>query len=190
MKKLFALLMAAVMLLSACSALADATVEKIEYDDSMSVSVTVPEGYSFYSVVEDGVMSVLLTKDADSMGYVMAIAADAYFDESSRLNDLDADEKALLANALTEDMGETEWTVQTTGYGTEVLVADLDSEDYDMALFVSLYNGYDIMMYASYEDGRVLTEADIAAGMQFITDMQFETVIPEENAEVETVPAE
>ena len=180
MKKLIALLLAALMMMS-CVALADTTNVAMDLDESITVTMVLPEGYTYAANVgDDGILSMQIIKDEDSLNAAIAVAADGDYDETERLNDLTDAQKAEFAAMFIEDMDEDEpWSIKTTGYGSEVIVIEEAEGEYDLAILVSMYHGYDIVMYVGYQDGRMLTDDDIALAMQFLTDMQFETKIPE-----------
>ncbi len=174
MKKLLALCMAAVMLLCAVTALADTTEVTINYDDGMDIVQVLPEGYTAeYEVLENGILSVSMLKDENSIGIAMLIAADADHDDTIKLNDLTDDEKKAFAETLFEDLDEESWSIMTTGQGTEAIVFKTTEDAYSMAMISTLYYGYDVVMYVSNLDGSELDDEDMALAMQFLTDLTF-----------------
>ena len=172
MKKLLALCMAAVMLLCAVTALADEIT--INYDEGMDIVQVVPEGYTVdYEILENGILSVTMLKDENSIGIAMLIAADADHDDTIKLNDLTDDEKKAFAEALFEDLDEESWSIMTTGQGTEAVVFKTTEDAYSMAMISTLYYGYDVVMYVSNPDGSELDDEDMTLAMQFLTDLSF-----------------
>lgn len=175
MKKILALCVAVAMLLCSVSALADTTKVVINYDAGMDITQVVPEGYTAdYDVAGEGILWMTLTKDDDSLGFVMTIAADAEHDDKIRLNDLTAEEKEAFAHALFEDMDKEEWSIMETGQGTEAVVVKTTEDAYSAVLVSTLYYGYGIVLYVGYPDGRELSDADVEAAMQILTDLSFE----------------
>lgn len=177
MKKLIALLMVA-LLLTACTAMADTT-KIVEYDDGLNVTVTLPDGYEMDSFVEQGVMMSFVSKDEDSLSIMMLVAGDSIHDDVSKLNDLSAEEKEAFVNDLAADMANTVYEIKESGHGTEIVVLRDQNEEADLAVLATLYNGYDIIMYVSYADGRAMTDEDMTLAMQFMTDMNFTTELPQ-----------
>ena len=173
MKKIFALLLAAVMVVCSCAALAETEAYTIEFDDSLSFKVVLPEGYACAENVENGVLSAMIFKDEDSLAFAMVIAGDDEYDETARLNDLSDDEKTAFATAMLEDLGNPTWTISTTGLGTELIVVAEENDEEDLAMMATLYDGCDIVLYVGYADGRTVTADDMAVANQFFTDLEF-----------------
>lgn len=175
MKKIVALLMAAALLLCSFTAMADTTKVVVNYDEGMDITMLLPEGYTANSSVnENGILVMLITKDADSLGVSCVVAADAEYDDAIRLNDLTEEEKAHFASHLFEDLDQEAWQITVSGHGTEAIVVDCLDDFYDMGIISSLYYGYGITMCVAYADGRTLTDADYELAMQFFTDLMFE----------------
>lgn len=180
MKKIVALLLAAMLIMMTGAALA---VEKtrVVFDDQMSFDVLCPEGYEMESFVAEGKLVIALSvKDsgedaADYLVYAITIArsdSDEYT-AIERLNDLAADAKTELMEGLKEDWNDAVTEIVETGLGTEVILLNENGAVYDSAELFSVYHGYFVDMYITYTDGRELTQADIDTGLQILTDLDF-----------------
>ncbi|MDO4482989.1 MAG: hypothetical protein Q4C54_00740 [Clostridia bacterium] len=177
MRKLIALLLAAVMMLGAVSALAEGNKMVVEYDQGMDISLIVPENMEAVEVMQNGVLCLILAgkDEADNLPIVvMLVAADDQHDEAVRFNDLTEEEKKAFAAELFEDDAEAPYEILTSGHGTEAVVVEYDVEGIDSLEVSSLYYGYAIHMYYGYADGHQLTDADKDFAMQLFTDLNFE----------------
>lgn len=175
MKKILAMLLAAVMLIGACSAFAEENGKTmVQYDEKLSLAFAVPEGYTFDVESENGfIVGLMMDKNEETPNFSVVIAPDEEHDELPRLNDLNAEEKQAYINALTEDLADVTYEVKTTGYGTEVIVIDDQTAEYDIVTLTTLYYGCIVTIYVGHDDGHTVSEEDIAAAMQLMTDLDF-----------------
>ncbi|MDO4483098.1 MAG: hypothetical protein Q4C54_01300 [Clostridia bacterium] len=173
MKKLIALLLAAVMLMGVGAACAETMI--VEYDKGMDFTMDIPEQFeALTDVTDEGVLFVYMAgKDdnADVPSVLMLVAADDEHDETARLNDLTEDEKKAFAESLFEDDDEKNYEIKTSGHGTEAVVIETMGEGYDSLEISSIYHGYVFHVYYGYADGRDLTDADRELAMQLFTDL-------------------
>ena len=173
MKKLFALVLAA-MLLFSFAAVAEEARTEIEYDENLSFSLIVPDGYIEDDFVEEGIMTIVILHDDETKpNFVINIAPDDEFDEVVRLNDMSEEDVNHLIADLTEDLANPVSELRTTAAGTGVIVIDEQNAEYDVATFTTIYHGYVVTMYAGYNDGSTITEEDITLGMQIYSDLEF-----------------
>lgn len=175
MKKILAMLLAAMMLIGACSAFAEENGKTmVQYDEKLSLAFAVPAGYSFDVESNNGsIVGLMMDDNPETPNFSVVIAPDEEHDELPRLNDLTEEEKQAYIRALTEDLAEIAYEVKTTGYGTEVFVIDDQTAEYDVVTLTTLYYGCIVTIYVGHDDGRTVTEEDIAAGMQLMTDLDF-----------------
>lgn len=179
MKKVFAVLLALAMLLGSVSALAE---EKtgIVIDDTLSIAVVLPVGYKLDSAADGGVM-VALAEPADGsedkVSYLLLIAPDEEYPTLERLNDLSQEELDAYGLSCVEDLYQPTISLAETEVGTYLFVIDENDSEYDVVEILCIYKGYDIVLYLDYPDGRTVTEADIAAGVKFFSDMDFNLTV-------------
>ena len=178
MKKFIALLLAAMLMLTAVSAFAESEKDTIPYDESMHFAVVYPEGYEVTVDVDEGyVLCYMLAADESAVNMLMIVAPDNELEDIATINDLSEEEKAELAEGLIEDLYNPTWEIRTTGLGTEVIVIDEQGAEDDLVTLTALYHGYVVTMYLGHNDGSTVTEEDIALGLQFFTDMDFVSTV-------------
>ena len=141
MKKFFAVLLA--MLLLPVFALAEETqAVTVKVNDTLSLSVVVPDGYTFdqtwYGDVfygqlnpeEEGKLLMVL-----SLGY-----SEEYADRS--INDLSDEELDSLITVSMSDFANPTYTLSETAEGTKLIIVDENSEHDEYAEVFTVYQGY------------------------------------------------
>ena len=94
------------------------------------------------------------------------------------MNDMSADDLAVLESSFTS-MNEVEITYKETGYGTKLLVAREIGSDEDFVKILSVYKGYFVeftMTPNPNTASKILTDDQIQAAIQFLTDIIFEPI--------------
>lgn len=178
MKKLIAVLAAAVMLLSVACAETASGKESIPFDQNLSFEMAFPEGYTYTAFVDQGVLMIQVSPEElkdDSLVFLIAVGYDSDPETASaeRMNDLTAEQKDALAQSMLEDISGATTEIRATGLGSElILIVDPDAEIGNAEL-VSIYHGCLLDMYIARMDGSAVTEDDIAVGIQIFTDMDF-----------------
>ena len=177
MKKLIALLLS--LMLLACAALpvmAEDAPHKhtIAYDDTMSVQVVIPEGYSVEETTVMGALLMILTPIDEGLNYFCTVIAhDEDLAEVERLNDLSDEEIQIIADEFCTDLNNPTISFGETGMGTKlIIIDDNDVEEGDTAIVVTLYKGYFLTTYV-FPAGTTVTDAEKALAIQFYTDMDF-----------------
>lgn len=171
MKKLIAFALAAVMLLS--FALAETAKTPIFYDNSLTLNVVYPEGYT--AEIEDVGMFKLIhmTKGEHFPEMTLLICPDDEYADLERLNDMEEADQEGYVLGLMEDYNDAEVTWLQTDYGTDVVLLNENGTTIDFAELVTVYHGYvlDLMIMAT--EGEVVTGDDITSAMKFLSDMDF-----------------
>lgn len=177
MKKLIALVLSLMMI--ACLALPAMAEEEahkhtVAYDETMSVDMIIPDGYT---VEEENVMGALLLVlapvEENSNYFCTIIAHDEDRAEVGRLNDLSDDEIKAIEDEFCTDLNNPEVSYAETGMGTKlIIINDNDVEGGDTALIVTLYKGYYITTYV-FPAGETVTEEELNTAIQFYTDLAF-----------------
>ena len=175
MKKLLALILAAMLLCLSCAAFAESTDKEIvKYDDGLSFAFVYPEGYTADTATENGVMlSIITSEDESAAAYVLIVAPDSYVEDVMTINEMSDEDKTAFAESLIEDLANPTWEIRTTGLGTEMIVIDEQDTEQDIVILTALYDGYILNMYITHTDGATVTEEEIATGIQINTDMDF-----------------
>ncbi len=172
MKKIFALLLA-VMLVPAFALAETAEPVSVQVNDTLSISVVVPDGYAFeeswYGDVlyaqmtpeeEDGLLMVL------SMGY-----SEEYADRS--INDLSDEELENLIAVSKEDFANPTETISQTSEGTKLIIVDENSEHDEYVEIYTVYDGYFIGLLLELAGDVQVSEEELDVAVKFLSDMQF-----------------
>ena len=179
MKKLIAILMAAMMLLG-CAALAE-TAEKtvVFFDDSLSLAVPAMEGHTLQVINEDGLVCFIFRPENENgigttYSTMIFPTDDPAYAEYASLNDLTEELMQLYIDSCLEDeMNDPSWQIRETGLGTKLLLIDEHGADHDYLSLYSVYHGYQIRTYVDHDDGSEVNEDDIAALIDFHTNLDF-----------------
>lgn len=181
MKKILASLLA-LMLLFSCTALAEN--KSYTIDEGVTVNVVVPEGYKADDAVfYDGNLIAGFESDVRENAPCMTlmVCPSEDYNGLERLNDLSEDAFAQLKSDLCEDLNNPTVTEAETGLGTKLIVINENYTEYnyDSVTIYTLYKGYLLQLFMVYADEsgileKVITDEDIARGIQFYTDIVFE----------------
>lgn len=188
MKKFFAVLLAAVMLLS-MTAVAEEIEEVegiIEVTDSVEGTLDedqlvnfdimmdkLPEGYEMIKVPVDGSLYAFFGNDNADIVYYVSVAPDEMFAGYTMvLADLNAEEyaNAIAYIGAADDFVDPQFSFAKTAYGTDVIIVnEADDDSDDEVELISIYEGYIITMSIVKNDS--ITDEDIAAALQLLSDM-------------------
>ena len=135
------------------------------------------EGYSLQVVNLRGnqIVASILSDDMTKPQLYLSIAYDDSYSNVERMNDLSADELALLEDSF-KDMDEVEISYRETGHGTKLLIAREIGGDTDFVDILSIYQGYFIEFNMTPNPKTVnqtLTEEQIQMCIDFLTDLDF-----------------
>lgn len=135
------------------------------------------EGYSLQVVNLRGnqIVASILSNDMTKPQLYLSIAYDDSYSNVERMNDLSADELALLEDSF-KDMDEVEISYRETGHGTKLLIAREIGGDTDFVDILSIYQGYFIEFNMTPNPKTVnqtLTEEQIQMCIDFLTDLDF-----------------
>ena len=188
MKKFFAVLLAAMMLLS-MTAFAE-EIEEVEgiievtdseegtLDEDQLVSFDIlmdklPEGYEMIKVPVDGSLYAFFGNDNADIVYYVSVAPDEMFAGYTMvIADLSAEEyaNAIAYIGAADDFVNPEFSFTKTAYGTDVIIVnEADDDSDDEVELISIYEGYIITM--SIVKNEPITDEDIAAALQLLSDM-------------------
>ena len=178
MKKIIALVLAA-MLLFSCAALAE-TAEKttVVFDDSLSLAVPPMEGHTMEVINADGLVCFRFVPDDPETGLLFSTVIFPTDDEDyakvTSLNDLTEEQMQQYINSCIEaEMNDPTWTIAETGKGSKLVLIKEQGTEHDYVYLYSVYNGYQICTYVDHIDGADVTDADIEALLAFHTELDF-----------------
>lgn len=188
MKKFFLILLAAVLLLSACSCFAEAVQKQVV--PAFQFVPVVPEGYDVVQEEWEDPYLGHLTLRSSSLEKPVLMAVVAYNDS---LNELTFNNETIgtdfVKNYIESIAYDSErealipYTVENTGLGTGVVIFDRASS----TEFYSIWHGYEVSLYAFNLDAEgnesSLTDEQKALVMKFLTDLDITKIVVEETAE-------
>lgn len=178
MKKLIALVLAAMLMIS-CAALAE-TAEKtiVVFDESLSLAVPPVEGHTMEVINEDGLVCFRFMPDDMEAGLIFSTVIFPTDDEEyariARLNDLNEEQmQQYIDSFIEEEMNDPTTTILESGHGTKVLMINEQGAAHDYVYLCSVYHGFQINTYVDHMDGSEVTEEDINILMDYFTDLDF-----------------
>lgn len=180
MKKLIALLLAAMMMLGCTAALAEATTITSE-DGSFSLSFQLPENAKLISgswVDDNNYMANLMTDDG--LFFFLAVSAPVpeeeeeneeqlgpvTFSEENGFTDVFMEE--MLKELFSDDSDALEIGVKTTAHGTKLGIIRMNDESAPSAYIFTIWNGYEVGLTVVAGDDNGYTQ---------ITDEQLDKVV-------------
>ena len=184
MKKLIAMMLALVLALSCCAAVAESAEKEFTGELTVNGKFTVkwvaPEGYYADQVQagDGGFMILALVPDEANTGKPMmtvSIAPDELLWEVDRLNDLDDATLAQIEATFREE-DEVEISYMETAYGTKLMVVKEAKDGVDYVDFYTIYLGYEIELVLTQTEalsGTPITDEQIATVIQFLSDLEF-----------------
>jgi hypothetical protein len=185
MKKIISILLCLALVLG-CAAAPAETAEKTELgkvtlNGKFTIKGNIPEGFTMTDaladteghITEEG-MQIFLIFLPEGEGVLMTLTVGLQDDwpEGIKFNDVSAEDLAQIEESFYEYDPGCEISYTETGLGTKLLQAVV--EDKTEAIFYSLYEGYEIEL-SILSTSDEITQEQLAAGIQFLTDMDFIT---------------
>lgn len=172
MKKIFALLLA-VMLVPAFALAEAAEPVSVQVNDTLSISVVVPDGYLFEEAWYGDVLYAHMTPEEEgkllmvlSLGY-----SEEYADRS--INDLTDEELESLIAVSKEDFANPVETISETAEGTKLIIVDENSEYDEYVEIYTVYDGYFIGLLLDPVGEVQVSQEELDLAVKFLSDMQF-----------------
>lgn len=180
MKKIFALLMAMLMLAGFTCAVAEEEATTIQNaTPEFDVTTVVPEGYQLEETRYESTVYLLFTTQTEGKpDYIVSIAHSEEYDGLT-LNELSDEEKEALLVQMSEDFAAPEVHDLVTESGTQVYlinetVAEGDDDaDASYATGFTIYKGYFFQIAAIKDDFDVLSQEEIDLAMKILSDIWF-----------------
>ncbi len=193
MKKAIAVLLCLMMLFS-CAAMADSVAAEKEpmgtlnVDGAFDLKCAIPEGYTLDVITnENSSVIAMITSEEEGKPYIyLSIAYNDMYYGVERLNDLDEEATAAIADSFLEE-DDVEISKMTTSYGTELFVIKEIRDEVDFVDFYTIYKGYEvelILTHVTADDSGAeeekeeaafvpVTDEEIRLAVQFLSDLDF-----------------
>ncbi len=187
MKKLMAMLLAAVMALGCAAAFAESAATKIESaDGQFAISFELPEGTELLSGAWDaeGKMYQANLKGRDGLYFYLAVAAPETSAESDEEETVpvtynedngytDDYLKSMLNELFGDDFDNIQTAVHTTAYGTKLAVVRNNDPEGPFAYIFTVWNGYEIGVTVDNSSDctlKPITDEQINAVVNFLSE--------------------
>jgi len=153
------------------------TLGTLNVNGEFNLTCKLPEGYDLQvvNVRGDQIVASVLSADMTKPQLYLSIAYDETYGGVDRMNDMTAEDLALLEESY-KDMNEVEITYKETGHGTKLLVAREIGADTDFVDILAVYKGYFIefnMTPNPKAANQTLTDEQIQMCVDFLTDLDF-----------------
>ena len=173
MKKLTAILLAAILLMSICLASAEdgkTQLGILNVNGAFDIRCRIPEGYELDIEEANTTQIIAYIGSEDEAKPVMAlrVAFNELLSDVDRLNDLSDDELKILEGTFLEDEN-VKISYRSTSYGTKLLVAELEDE---YVVFYTIYKGFEIEFQLT-PGTEPLNDSQIDMVISFLSDMDF-----------------
>ena len=161
----------------------DAGVEKLgslSVNGEFDLTCRLPADYQLQVVNRQGasIIASVLSEDMTKPQLYLSIAFDETYSEVERMNDLTADQLAVLEESFSE-MNDVNISYSETGHGTKLLIARETGADTDFVDILAIYKGYFIEFNMTPNPKAVnqtLTDEQIKMCIDFLTDVDFTPV--------------
>lgn len=160
MKKLFAILLAALLAFAATGAMAETVVKLNENDDSFDMTLSVPNGMAVTQTpMTLGVSGDIEVSEHEALKLVFALTPDDSYD-GLKMEDLSAEDVQLLFGLTLDDAENGKFETKVNAQGMTILTM----EDAQRAehITLALYDGYFFYMEAYHEDFSPLDDEECA----------------------------
>lgn len=172
MKKLFALLITALLLAGASFAMAEnVTVNQavVDYDVTMSI----PQGYAMTENRRGSGISIdVMPEDKTNAQYFITIGYSEAYDGRT-ISEMGDDEVEQILDFISEGFYSPVISSYTTSEGTLVYVLDETEAESDWAMAVTIYRGYFVTVQIEKEDYAELTQEDVQRAITLLGDTHF-----------------
>ena len=168
MKRTIAVLIAALLMLTAVSALAE-EVEKpyLDFDIKMD---SIPDGYDYTTTEEGGsLFATFASEDPDSVVIYVSVAYSDAFAGYTMTSDLSDEELENAEQVLGADYNMPAFSLVETDYGTAMIRITENDAQSDYADFVTVWHGYLIRL--ALQKNAPLTDEDMELAVRIASDM-------------------
>ena len=174
MKKLIALCLSLMMILSLTSAMAIDRYSSIEITDKLNIKVELPEGYAIKKERQDTALYAGIYTEAEDKPQFLFSIAYADLSEGPTPGEMTEEDIELAKQLVGSDFNNPTFTVMATGEGTKFLVINENNAETDYVLMIANYEGYFVQMYIEPAEGAQVAEEDITTALAILTSIQVE----------------
>ena len=172
MKKVIALCLSLMMLLSLTSAMAIDRYSSIELTDKMNIQVELPEGYTVTKDRQDTALyASITTEDESKPQYTFSIAY-ADLSEGPTPGEMTDEDIQLAKELVSSDFANPSFSVMATGEGTKFLVINENDAEADYVIMITNYEGYFVQMYIEPAYGMQVADEDITTALAILTSIK------------------
>ena len=153
---------------------------KLSVNGEFELICKLPVDYKIQVVDMKGerIFASILSDDMTKPEMYLRISYDELYGEVDRMNDMSAEDLAVLENSFTSD-NEVEISYRETGYGTKLLVAKEIGSGADSVSILSVYKGYLVefeMTPRANAANQTLNEEQIQMCIDFLTNVDFNPI--------------
>ena len=174
MKKMIALCLTLMMLLSLTSAMAIGRYSSIELTEKLNIQLELPEGYTVKKDRQDTALYASITTEVEGMAWYTFSIAFADLSEGPTPGEMTEEDIQLAKELVGSDFANPTFSVMTTGEGTKFLVINENDAENDYVLMITNYEGYFVQMYIEPAPGMEVTDEDITTALAILTSIQVE----------------
>lgn len=174
MKKLIALCLSLMMILSLTSAMAIDRYSSIEVSEKLNIQVELPEGYTVEKERQDTALYASITTEAEGKPQYTFSIAYADLSEGPTPGEMTEEDIQLAKELVGSDFANPTFTVMATGEGTKFLVINENEAEEDYVLMIANYEGYFVQMYIEPAEGAEVADEDITTALAILTSIKVE----------------
>ena len=150
---------------------------KLNVNGEFSLQCRLPEGYTMQLINTLGtkINAFITSEDVEKPILQLSIAYNELYSDIKRMNDLPAEELALLEASFTEQ-NDVDISYSETAYGTRLMIVKEVGTDTDFVDIFSIYEGYSIEFVMSpnpYAKNAGLTDQQIQMCIDFLSELDF-----------------
>ena len=171
MKSFFAILLAALLALTGCAALAEETVQNEVYIDFNIRMDKLPEGYAYQTEEGGGSIFAVFYNESDENAPIIyvSVAYSEELDGQTLDGQISEEELQTMESQLAADYNEPIVEIRETDYGTKLIcIAENDAQT-DYADMITIWHGYIITV--GLQKTEQLTDADMELATQIVSDL-------------------
>ena len=172
MKKMIALCLALMMLLSLTSAMALDRYSSIHLTDRLNIKVELPEGYTLEKERQDSALYASIETEIEGKPEFTFSIAFADLSEGPSPGEMTDEDIELAKQLVGSDFFNPTFSVMTTGEGTKFLVINENDAENDYVLMITNYEGYFVQMYIEHAEGDDVTDEEITTALAILTSIQ------------------
>ena len=176
MKRIIALGLCLVMLLTCAAALAETeSMGVLRVNKAFDIQYSpLPDGYEIHIYTQNdmSILANIKSSQANLPGMGLAIAFNDEWADVERLNDISEEDMQAIKDDFSFEFDDPEFETKETAYGTLLLIVKVPGGQ--EAYVYTIYKGHEIeIQIIPGAEQEALTDADIERVVAFLSDMQF-----------------